>query len=153
MPIDHGQTKKYTHSHIGINGRLDALQAGVLIAKLKYYKKELSTRQNIASYYGRHLKNVATPFVQDGCVSAWAQYCILVKDRDKMIEHCEANGVPTGVYYPIPLHMQEVFKYLKHNEYDFPISLKVSKDILALPMSAFLKKEQQDYIIKVVNHG
>jgi UDP-2-acetamido-2-deoxy-ribo-hexuluronate aminotransferase len=149
--LNHGQTKQYVHSHIGINGRLDALQAGVLIAKLKYYQEELETRQNIATYYDKNLKNVTTPLVLDGYTSVWAQYCIRVKNREQIIKHCEKQGVPTGVYYPIPLHMQEVFKYLGHKPDDFPVSLSVSKDILALPMSAFLTKEQQDYVIKVVN--
>ncbi len=149
--LNHGQTKQYVHSHIGINGRLDALQAGVLIAKLGYYADELNKRQNIADKYNKKLQNVTTPYVPDGYTSVWAQYCIRVKDRDMMMDKCKKNGVPTGVYYPIPLHMQDVFAYLGYKKDDFPVSLAVSKDILALPMSAFLTQEQQDYIIKVVN--
>ncbi len=149
--LNHGQTKQYVHSHIGINGRLDALQAGVLIAKLKHYQDELDRRQSIADKYNKKLQNVTTPYVPDDYTSVWAQYCIRVKNREKTIENCKKNGVPTGVYYPIPLHMQEVFAYLGYSPDDFPISVAVSKDILALPMSAFLTQEQQDYIIKVVN--
>jgi len=149
--LNHGQTKRYVHSHIGINGRLDAIQAGVLNVKLKYYDEELSKRQSIVKKYNENLKDVIVPFVANDNVSVWAQYCIRVKDRDAMLEKCGDRNVPTGVYYPIPLHLQEVFEYLGYKDGDFPITEKVSKDIMALPMSAFLTKEEQDYIIETVN--
>jgi len=150
--LNHGQTKRYVHSHIGINGRLDSIQAGVLNVKLKYYDEEIVTRQEIATYYNQNLKSVTIPFVEQGNLSVWAQYCIRVKNREKVLEKCLNKGVPTGVYYPIPLHLQEVFAYLGHKEGDFPITEKVSKDIMALPMSAFLTKKEQDYIIEVMNN-
>jgi len=149
--LNHGQTKRYVHSHIGLNGRLDAIQAGVLNVKLKYYKEELDKRQEIAKKYNESLVNVVTPFVDNCNLSVWAQYSIRVNDRAKVLEQCQEKGVPTGVYYPIPLHLQEVFKYLDHKEGDFPITEKISKDIMALPMSAFLTDEEQNYIIEVVN--
>jgi len=149
--LNHGQTKRYVHSHIGINGRLDAIQAGVLSVKLKYYDEEVAKREEIASRYNKNLKNVITPFVNNNDKSVWAQYCIRVKDRDDMIKKCLDRDVPTGVYYPIPLHLQEVFEYLGYKDGDFPITEKVSQDIMALPMSAFLTTEEQDYIIEVIN--
>ena len=149
--LNHGQTERYIHSRVGINGRLDAMQAGVLSVKLKYYENEIAKRQAVSSKYNKHLKNVIVPFVLDNSKSVWAQYCIRVKDRDKIIEKCQKEGVPTGVYYPIPLHLQKVFQYLGHREGDFPITEKISLDIMALPMSAFLTNEEQEYIIKVIN--
>lgn len=149
--LNHGQTQRYVHSHIGINGRLDAIQAGVLNAKLKYYEEEIAKRQEIAKKYNDGLKDVITPFVADESLSVWAQYCIRVKDRDAMLKKCSDKDVPTGVYYPIPLHLQEVFKYLGYKNGDFPITEKVSLDIMALPMSAFLTEEEQNFVIEVVN--
>ena len=149
--LNHGQSKRYIHSHIGINGRLDSIQAGVLNAKLKYYNEEIEKRQSIANRYNNSLKNIITPFVEKNHLSVWAQYCIRVKDIEAMLEKCAKKNIPTGVYYPVPLHLQEVFKYLNYKEGDFPITEKVSKDIMALPMSAFLTEEEQDYIIKAIN--
>lgn len=149
--LNHGQSSKYFHSHIGINGRIDTIQAGVLNVKLKYFSNELKKRQAIAQKYNKNLKNVITPFVDDNSTSAWAQYCIRIPNRDKMMKKCSDRGVPTAIYYPLPLHLQEVFVYLGYKNGDFPITEKISLDIMALPMSAFLKDDEQDYIIEVVN--
>lgn len=150
--LNHGQTKRYVHSHIGINGRLDAIQAGVLNVKLKYYEDELIKRQEIANKYNKNLKDVTIPFVPKNDMSVWAQYCIRVKNRDEILKKCGDKNVPTGVYYPIPLHLQEVFEYLGYKKGDFPITEKISLDIMALPMSAFLTNEEQNYIIEVMNN-
>jgi len=149
--LNHGQTERYVHSHVGINGRLDAIQAGVIDVKLKYYEEEIENRQKIVREYNERLEDVIIPFVEKDNLSVWAQYCIRVKDRDTMLKKCSDKGVPTGVYYPIPLHLQEVFKDLGYKEGDFPITEKVSLDIMALPMSAFLTQEEQTYVIEVVN--
>jgi UDP-2-acetamido-2-deoxy-ribo-hexuluronate aminotransferase len=149
--LNHGQTERYVHSHVGINGRLDAIQAGILNVKLKYFDEEISARQDVAKKYNENLQGVVIPFVKEQNLSVWAQYCIRVENRDAMLKKCVDNGVPTGVYYPIPLHLQKVFQYLGHKEGDFPITEKVSLEIMALPMSAFLTKEEQNFIIEVVN--
>ncbi|WP_277656456.1 DegT/DnrJ/EryC1/StrS family aminotransferase [Seleniivibrio woodruffii] len=149
--LNHGQTERYVHSHVGINGRLDAVQAGVLNVKLKYYNEEIEVRQAVAKRYAEGLKSVVVPFVEKDNVSVWAQYCIRVNDRDAMIKKCSDAGVPTAVYYPIPLHLQKVFAYLGHKEGDFPVTETVSKDIMALPMSAFLKEDEQKFVIETVN--
>lgn len=149
--LNHGQSSKYHHSKIGINGRIDTIQAGVLNVKLKYFQDEIEKRQKIARKYTNNLKNIITPFVETNSTSAWAQYCIRVKNRDEMIKKCTEKGVPTAIYYPLPLHLQEVFQYLGYKKGDFPITEEVSLDIMALPMSAFLKDEEQDYIIEVIN--
>ena len=151
--LNHGQSERYIHKYIGINGRLDAIQAGILNVKLKYLGAEIAKRQEIAARYSCELKGVVTPFVAEGNVSAWAQYCIRVKDRAKMLEICAQKGVPTGVYYPVPLHLQEVFKGLGYKRGDFTVSEAVAQDIMALPMSAFVTKEEQDYVIEVINNA
>ena len=149
--LNHGQTKRYVHSNIGFNGRLDAIQAGVLNVKLKYYEEEIASRQAVAKKYNENLKDIIIPFVEEENLSVWAQYCIRVNNRDEVLAKCQEKGVPTGVYYPIPLHLQEVFKYLNYKEGDFPITEEISKDIMALPMSAFLTDEEQEYVIKAIN--
>lgn len=151
--LNHGSKERYFHSAIGINGRLDAIQAGVLNVKLKYFDDEITRRQEVAARYGQNLKNVVTPFVESGNTSVWAQYCIRVKDRARMLEICAQKGVPTGVYYPLPLHLQEVFKDLGYKKGDFVVSERVSEDIMALPMSAFLSEQEQDYVIEVINNA
>ena len=151
--LNHGSKERYFHSAIGINGRLDAIQAGVLNVKLKYFDDEIARRQEIAERYGQNLKNVVTPFVESKNTSVWAQYCIRVKDRARMLEICAQKGVPTGVYYPLPLHLQEVFKDLGYKKGDFAVSERVSEDIMALPMSAFLSEQEQDYVIEVINNA
>jgi UDP-2-acetamido-2-deoxy-ribo-hexuluronate aminotransferase len=149
--LNHGQSSKYFHSHVGINGRIDTIQAGVLNVKLKYFQDELEKRQVIAQKYNKKLENVITPSVDDNSTSAWAQYCIRVPNRDEMMKKCSDKGVPTAIYYPLPLHLQEVFGHLGYKNGDFPMTEKISLDIMALPMSAFLKDDEQDYIIEVVN--
>ena len=149
--LNHGQSSKYHHSKIGINGRIDTIQAGVLNVKLKYFQNEIEKRQEIAKKYHNNLNNIITPFVENNSTSAWAQYCIRVENREEMIQKCNDKGVPTAIYYPLALHLQEVFLYLGYKKGDFPITEKISLDIMALPMSAFLKDEEQDYIIEVVN--
>ena len=151
--LNHGQSERYIHKYVGINGRLDAIQAGILNVKLKYLGDEIAKRQEIAARYSCELKGVVAPFVAQGNVSAWAQYCIRVKDRAKMLEICAQKGVPTGVYYPVPLHLQEVFKGLGYKLGDFAVSEAVAQDIMALPMSAFVTKEEQDYVIEVINNA
>lgn len=151
--LNHGSKERYFHSAIGINGRLDAIQAGVLNVKLKYFDDEIARRQEVAARYEQNLKNVVTPFVESGNTSVWAQYCIRVKDRARMLEICAQKGVPTGVYYPLPLHLQEVFKDLGYKKGDFAVSERVSEDIMALPMSAFLSEQEQDYVIEVINNA
>ena len=149
--LNHGQTERYVHKYIGFNGRLDAIQAAVLDVKLKYFNAELAKRQIIAKNYNEKLENVITPFIENGNESAWAQYCIRVKNRQKVLEICANEGIPTGIYYPIPLHLQEVFAYLGHKKGDFEICEKISEDIMALPMSAFLSPEDQQKVIEVIN--
>ncbi len=149
--LNHGQASKYHHSHIGINARLDTIQAGVLNIKLKYFQDEIKKRQEIATKYNNNLNNVIIPFVDKKSTSVWAQYCIRVKNRDEMIKKCTEKDVPTAIYYPLPLHLQKVFFYLGYKKGDFPITEKISNDIMALPMSAFLKDKEQEYIIKVIN--
>ena len=149
MLLNHGQNERYKHKYIGINGRLDAMQAAILNVKLKHFDKEVKERQSIAQRYSDALFtcNLLTPYVKADRTSVFAQYSIRVKDREKAISLLGEKKIPTAVHYPMPLHLQEAFKDLGYKEGDFPISEKVSQEIMSLPMSPYLSKEQQDYIV------
>ncbi len=144
----HGQTKRYHHKYIGIAGRLDTIQAAVLNVKLKYYKDALVLRQSVAAKYTKILKdkNIVLPFIEKNKTSSYAQYSVRVQNRDLLQEKLKAVGIPTAVHYPIPLHLQECFKYLEYKKGDFPISELVSNEIISLPMNPYLKDEEISYI-------
>jgi UDP-2-acetamido-2-deoxy-ribo-hexuluronate aminotransferase len=145
----HGQNKRYHHKYIGINGRMDTIQAAILNVKLKHYKKDLKLRQEVAVKYNEKLKNIneiILPFVKEDRTSAWAQYSIRVKNRDKIQVKLKKEGIPTAVHYPMPLHMQECFRYLNYKKGDFPVAERVSKEILSLPMNPYLSDEKINYI-------
>ena len=139
---------KYEHIHIGINSRLDTLQAGILLAKLKHFPEEIKLRYEKADYYSKHLKDlVETSNILPFNRTVWAQYNILVKNREVLQKQLQDAQIPTAVYYPKPLHLQPAYANLGYHEGDFPVTENVSKQILALPMHPFLTQEEQDYII------
>ena len=147
----HGQNKKYHHKYIGIGGRLDTLQAAILLAKLPNLKHELKNRQNVANQYtGKLSKKFQTPVVKLNRTSAWAQYTLRVKDRDNLQLKLKENGIPISVFYPIPLHLQECFKHFNYKQNDFSVSEKASKEVLSLPMNQFLKDDEIDYTISKI---
>lgn len=153
MLLNHGQNERYKHKYIGINGRLDAIQAAVLLVKLKHFQDEIQKREEIGSRYTKLLQNsdVITPYIKNDRTSVYAQYSIRVKNRDKTIEDLNKQGIPTAVHYPMPLHLQECFGYLGYQERDFKIAEKVSHEIMSLPMSPYLEKSDQDIIIKALS--
>ena len=148
----HGQgSDKYNNIRIGINGRLDSMQAAVLLAKLEIFEEEITLRNNVAQRYSARLKDhVVTPFVQKDCVSVWAQYSLLTDRRDEMLKKLKSNGVPTAVYYPKPLHMQDAFAGLGYKRGDFPVSERIADSIFSIPMHPYLGYEDQDYIVDAI---
>jgi UDP-2-acetamido-2-deoxy-ribo-hexuluronate aminotransferase len=151
----HGQGRdRYEHVRLGITGRLDSLQAAVLLAKLSVFEKELRERQRVADRYNdliaRHVPTLVTPFVPTGYQSAWAQYCVLAQSSDqrqKLRDKLQAAGVPTAVYYPIPLHLQKVFGGLGYHPGDMPVSEDLATRIFALPMHPYLTNEAIETIV------
>ena len=146
----HGQSKRYHHKYIGMGGRLDTIQAAVLNVKLKYYPQDLLLRQEVARKYTEALEtksNLILPYVDKKTTSAWAQYSIRVKNRDKLQEKLKLAGIPTAVHYPMPLHLQECFAYLGYKKGDFPISEIVSREIMSLPMNPYVTNEEIEYIV------
>jgi UDP-2-acetamido-2-deoxy-ribo-hexuluronate aminotransferase len=147
----HGQNKRYHHKYIGIGGRLDTIQAAILLAKLPYFKKELKDRQKVADHYTSSLSQILqTPVIKPNRSSAWAQYTLRVKNRDILQKKLKENGIPISVFYPIPLHLQECFRYLNYKQNDFPISEKASNEVISVPINSFLTNEQINYIISYI---
>ncbi|MCT7597599.1 DegT/DnrJ/EryC1/StrS family aminotransferase [Aliarcobacter butzleri] len=146
----HGQSKRYHHQYIGMGGRLDTMQAAVLNVKLKYYPKDLTLRQEVASKYTKALENksnIILPYIDKKSTSAWAQYSVRVKNRDEVQNRLKDAGIPTAVHYPMPLHLQECFKYLGYKKGDFPISEMVSGEIMSLPMNPYVNDKEIEYIV------
>ncbi|WEJ63132.1 DegT/DnrJ/EryC1/StrS family aminotransferase [Thiomicrorhabdus lithotrophica] len=147
----HGQNKRYHHKYIGMGGRLDTIQAAVLLAKLPYYANEIQSRQKVAKQYSQCLHDVVNvPVIKRDRSSVWAQYTIRVKNREEVQQSLKLAGIPTAVHYPVPLHLQECFEYLGFKHGDFPISERVSKEVLSLPMNPFLEPIEIQDIVKAV---
>lgn len=145
----HGQGRsRYENVRIGLNGRLDTLQAAVLLEKLRIFPEELELRQSVASRYSEALSSAyAVPDVAKGCISAWAQYSLLHPRRDAVIAQLQAAGIPTAIYYPVPLHLQTAFQYLGYQKGDLPISERIAMEIFSVPMHPYLDADTQDKII------
>lgn len=144
----HGQNKRYHHKYIGMGGRLDTIQAAILNVKLKYYEKDLALRNKIALKYSELLKGnrLILPHVDMNNISTWAQYSIRVKDRDNFQSYLKEKKIPTAIHYPKPLHLQECFGYLNGKKGDYPISEKISNEIISLPMNPYLTGKEIQYI-------
>lgn len=145
----HGQgSHKYENVRLGLTGRLDTVQAAVLLAKLKIFDDELAARQKVAAAYAREIAAAGLPLtapsIPEGFTSAWAQYSVVAEtaaDRERLLQKLAAAGVPTAIYYPRPLHLQPAFAYLGHAEGDFPISESLCERIFSLPMHPYLDEE------------
>jgi len=151
----HGSgSDKYDNVRLGINGRLDTLQAAILLEKLAIFPEEIVRRNAAAQYYTSSLSNhYKTPDIPDGYISAWAQYSILAgssADRDSAIERLKSHNIPAMIYYKISLHLQKVFSDLGWKRGDFPVSEECSEKIFSLPLHPYLARSQQDSVIEVL---
>jgi dTDP-4-amino-4,6-dideoxygalactose transaminase len=153
----HGQgTDKYDNVRIGITGRLDTLQAAILLEKLKIFPSEIVARQRVAERYAAALGEIAiVPKVPDGYTSVWAQYTIRVKagTRDGVADRLKQRGVPTAIYYPKPLHRQTAYKHFPVVDGGLPVSEKLADEVLSLPMHPYLDEMTQDRIITAVRQA
>lgn len=148
--LNHGQVERYKHKYVGLNARLDTIQAAVLNVKLKYIDKEIQKRQEIAKIYNENLNGVITPFIAPNHTSAYAQYSICSDNRDALVKQLLDNNVPYAIHYPIPLHLQEVVTRL-YKPSVYPIAESLCKKILSIPFSPFLTTDEQNIVIKAVN--
>lgn len=155
----HGQDRRYHHPVLGINGRLDTLQAAIIIAKMKVFDQEVQQRADIGARYSALLaewvhanaeklgeKNLIIPYVAPYNTHVYAQYTVQVEQRQLVEEGLKAQGIPTAVHYPIPLNLQPAFAYLKQPEGSFPQTEHAARGVLSLPMHPYLTEQQQQTI-------
>jgi len=149
---EHGKgSHKYDNVRIGINGRLDTLQAAILLSKLEVFDSEIKERQEVAARYSKALKDlVKVPHIPDGLLSAWAQYSLVTDKRESYLSKLKELGIPTAIYYPRPLHLQTAFSHLGYQQGDFPVAESMSERIFSLPMYPYLDTSDQNRIIEAV---
>jgi dTDP-4-amino-4,6-dideoxygalactose transaminase len=145
----HGQgSDKYDNVRIGINGRIDTLQAAILLAKLSVFEGELEQRRAVAMRYNRDLAEVAiVPTEPDGYRSNWGYYSVQVDNRDATLAALKSARVPSAVYYPRPLHRQTAYAFLKYTLGCMPVSETTSERIMSLPMHPYLTADEQSLVI------
>ncbi len=161
--VNHGMYKRYHHDVVGVNSRLDSIQAAVLDAKLPHLDSYNKARQNTARKYNLAFKdhpNIITPKAGNGCVTlcdncdchVFHQYTLKLKnvDRDGLVDYLNAKGIPCGVYYPIPLHNQKAYQDDRYDDKDFQITNQLSNEVISLPMHTELDDEQIEFITSSV---
>jgi len=153
MIANHGQKKKYFHSVIGVNSRLDTIQAAVLDVKLKHLDEYCQARFNAAKYYTENLKGISgikTPQLVGYSTHVFHQYTLIVENgkRDELKDFLNKNKIPANIYYPLPLNEQEAFKNISKVIGDLKNTYQLSKSVLSIPMHTELSTEQQDYILR-----
>jgi UDP-2-acetamido-2-deoxy-ribo-hexuluronate aminotransferase len=153
----HGQAKKHHHPILGLNGRLDSIQAAVVLAKLDIFDDEIEKRQAVAATYSEHLtlntSNLTLPHVSAGNTSVYAQYTILSPKRDALQAALKQAEVPSVSYYAVPLHLQPVFADLGHQPGDFPVTEQVACQGLSLPMNPYLSEEDAGRVCEAIGGG
>jgi dTDP-4-amino-4,6-dideoxygalactose transaminase len=152
----HGAKRKYYHNAVGINSRLDSLQAAILRAKFKYLGGWAIERRENAGYYRKLFKDsgldglVKVPFESKSSLHVYNQFVIRAQNRDALRIYLNEKGIGTEVYYPVPLHLQECFRSLGYTEGDLPESERAAKEALAIPIYPGLGKESQEYIVEQI---
>jgi len=161
--VNHGMYERYHHDVVGVNSRLDSIQAAVLDAKLPHLDAYNNARQNAARKYNQAFKDIesiTTPKTVNGCdgicdacdCHVFHQYTLKLNDvdRDALVKHLNDNGIPCGVYYPIPLHKQKAYVDARYQEADFQVTNQLVKSVISLPMHTELDDEQIEYITSTI---
>lgn len=146
----HGSPRRYEHDYVGMNSRLDELQAAILRVKLKYLDKWNLMHQKAARYYDelfKDLNEIKTPYVKPNCHHIFHQYTIRLKNRDFLYEKLRDRNIEVVNYYPIPIHLQKAFKYLNYSVGSLPVTEKVCKEIMSLPIYPEINYEIQEYVV------
>lgn len=146
----HGEGPKYYHKCVGLNSRLDTIQAAVLLVKLDHLESWSQQRRVNASYYDKHLAHVGdikTPYIDPQARSIYNQYTLITAQRDELMAHLQKKGVGCAVYYPLPLHLQECFADLGYKAGDFPVAEELAKKVLSIPIYPELTQEMQQYVV------
>lgn len=143
----HGQGERYHHPLIGINGRMDTMQAAILLAKLELFPGEVESRQKIGDRYTQALsasQHIIPPFIEAHNTSVYAQYTIQVNNREQLQQKLQEEGIPTAVHYPIPLHKQPA---LETNEFELPVAESLSEKVMSLPMHPYLSDSDMSRVV------
>lgn len=152
----HGQSARYYHTRIGVGGRMDTIQCAVLLAKLARFDWEIDRRIKLGDRYGNSIRDTGAPVdllsVRSGRTSVWAQYTVLVEDRDAVQARMKGLGVPTAVHYPMSLHQQPAYKSLIGTG-NYPVSEGLQKRVISLPMSADLTDQQMDTVVRALSQS
>ena len=149
---NHGSKPKYYHKFIGGNFRLDPIQAAALLVKLPHLDEWSEARRCNAAYYNKKFENtvVQPPYISPDCVSIFNQYVVRVPKRDELVEHLHHRNIGCEIYYPVPMHLQECFKYLGYKEGSLPQSEKAAKEVLAIPVYPELTDQMMDYVAETI---
>lgn len=155
MLANHGQSKKYYHDFVGVNSRLDTMQAAILSLKLGRLSENLQKRRELASVFDQAFDSISwlfPPVVSKGNSHVYHQYTLRVINgqRDDLQLFLKKKGIPTTVYYPVPIHLQKGYQRFKYHEGDFPIAEKLSKEVLSIPIFPGMTNEEQAYIIESI---
>lgn len=153
MLRDHGQESKYNHAIEGYNGRLDSIQASILRVKLRHLDKWNSQRQRLSRLYNLYLAEVndmSVPFISEHCEHIFHLYVVRIKDRDKLRKFLAEKDIETGIHYPVPIHLQKAYAYLGYKKGTFPVTEKITEEILSLPMYPELTEDAVEYVAKMI---
>ncbi|MGL4866436.1 MAG: DegT/DnrJ/EryC1/StrS family aminotransferase [Cetobacterium sp.] len=150
---NYGSEKRYYNEVVGYNSRLDELQAGLLRVKLSHLNELTEEREKIAARYLSEIKNskIELPKVRKGATSVWHLFVVKTEERDRLQKYLEENGIGTVIHYPIPPHLSKAYEYLGYKKGDFPITEKYAETVLSLPLYNGMTKEEQSYVIEVIN--
>ncbi len=153
--VNHGMTVRYYHDDIGVNSRLDSIQAAILDIKLRHLDEYIVARQKAANYYNNAFAasdKLITPFTASYTNHVFHQYTLITKDidRDGLLKHLQSKNIPCAIYYPVPLHMQKAYLDPRYKEGDFPVTEMLSREVISLPMHTELDEEQLKFITDAV---
>lgn len=153
MLRNYGSKVKYHFEEVGLNSRLDELQAGLLRVRLRYLVEMAKERERIADYYTKNIKNdkIIKPELQEGATSVWHQYVVRTDERDRFEEYLKENEIITTIHYPIPPHLSKAYEYLNLKEGSFPMTEKYAKEMLSLPIYNGMTDEEVKYVVEVIN--
>jgi UDP-2-acetamido-2-deoxy-ribo-hexuluronate aminotransferase len=145
----HGQETRYYHTQVGINGRMDTMQAAILLAKMEIFDEEVKLREKIGARYTQLIGNkLKTQKVAEGYTNVYGQYTVEVDNRKQVQARLLEMGIPTAVHYPIPMHLQPVYKNIGYKQGDFPHSERAAERVMSLPMHPYLDESSQDQVIQ-----
>jgi len=153
----HGSTERYHHERIGLNSRLDTLQAAILTVKLDHLREYIDARREAATYYHSALSDLdwlSLPASSPYSTHTYHQFTVSVKNgrRDALKQHLADKGIPSAIYYPVPAHLQSAYAFLNHHKGDFPVAEKLCEEVLSLPMHSELTEEQLEYICLTIKN-